>query len=284
LQCYTNAKPLNPPAVFGYDCASGVDVSLKIAIVSDIHAGSDNEFVKGTLSFELLEEALSHLVSQHPDILVDLGDRTNDDHVYDLVKHLEKLNQLFSKMPAPRHHLLGNHDFLHPAMQQKYLGRTFENHAVQLDGWQLIFLSAFDGSVNGTLTTSDLSWLEQTLATTTLPAVVFTHQPLDGQPVTGNLLFEAFPHWLHSQNHERARAILEASKKVHLVISGHGHWTHLENVNGINYLTLDSFVPSAKTGDALGFYSLLELNATELCLRTFGRESLEFRFSINESQ
>jgi 3',5'-cyclic-AMP phosphodiesterase len=257
-------------------------VSLKVAIVSDIHAGSDNEFIKGTLSFDLLREALTHLTSEKPDVLVDLGDRTNDDHVYDLVKHLEKLGKIFSSFSAPRHHLLGNHDFLHPVMQRKYLGCNLENHTLELEGWQLVFLNAFDGSVNGKIKQQDLMWLEQTLALSILPAVIFTHQPIDGQDVKGNVLFEPFPHGLHSEGHEHARAILEASKKVCLVMSGHGHWTHLELVAGIPYLTLDSFVPSAMLNHATSFYSLLELNDSEIRLRTFGRESLEFNFSINE--
>jgi 3',5'-cyclic-AMP phosphodiesterase len=145
-----------------------------------------------------------------------------------------------------------------------------------------VFLNAFDGSVNGKIKQQDLMWLEQTLALSILPAVIFTHQPIDGQDVKGNVLFEPFPHGLHSEGHEHARAILEASKKVCLVMSGHGHWTHLELVAGIPYLTLDSFVPSAMLNHATSFYSLLELNDSEIRLRTFGRESLEFNFSINE--
>lgn len=256
-------------------------MSLKIAIVSDIHAGSDNEFIKGTLSFDLLREALSHLATEKPDYLVDLGDRTNDDHVYELVKHLNKLGKLFANFSAPRQHLLGNHDFLHPAMQSKYLGFTFGNASLELGAWQLVFLNAFDGSVSGKITDQDLIWLEQTLAASRLPAIIFTHQPLDGQDVKGNVLFEPFPHWLHSEGHEKARAILEASKKVQLVLSGHGHWTHLEHIKGIYYLTLDSFVPSAKTSNATAFYSLLELKDKDINLCTFGRESLEFKFMVN---
>ena len=96
-------------------------MSLKIAIVTDIHAGSDNAYIKGTLSFDLLKQALAHLAQESPDLLIDLGDRSNDDHPYDIFKHLEKMGAMFQKFPAPRHHLLGNHDFLHPAMQHKYL-------------------------------------------------------------------------------------------------------------------------------------------------------------------
>ncbi len=253
-------------------------VSLKIAITTDIHAGSDNAYIKGTLSFDLLEQALVDLSKHSPDLLVDLGDRSNDDHPYDIFKHLEKLKGLFSSFPAPRHHLLGNHDFLHPAMQQKFLSCDLENHALEQDGWQLVFLYAFDGAVSGKLTENDLVWLQKTLSSSKLPAIVFTHQPLDGQAATINELFKEFPQWVHSENHEKARAILEASGKVQLVLSGHVHQTHLETVSGIPYLTLDSLVPSALRDDMRACYSLLELSQSEIRLQTFGRDSKVFIF------
>jgi 3',5'-cyclic-AMP phosphodiesterase len=254
-------------------------MSLKIAIVTDIHAGSDNAYIKGTLSFELLEQALADLSTHSPDLLIDLGDRSNDDHVYDLLKYLEKLKNVFSSFAAPRHHLLGNHDFLHPAMQHKYLGSSLENHALEQEGWQLIFFYAFDGSVSGKLTEDDLEWLQKTLASNRFPAIVFTHQPLDGQPGTINDLFKDVPHWVHVENHEKARAILEASGKVQLVLSGHVHQTHLETIANIHYLTLDSLVPSSIKNETQALYSLLELSQSDIRLQTFGRESNVFIFS-----
>jgi 3',5'-cyclic AMP phosphodiesterase CpdA len=254
-------------------------VSVKVAIVTDIHAGSDNAYIKGTLSFDLLQQALTDLQRYSPDLLVDLGDRSNDDHVYDLVNYLQKLGPMFSGFPAPRQHLLGNHDFLHPAMQQKYLGSWPENTSLELGAWHLVFLNAFDGSVNGTLTPSDLDWLEATLCSKNLPTVVFTHQPLDGQPGTINELFKDFPHWVHTEHHQRAREVLEASGKVQLVLSGHVHQTHLETVSGIHYVTLDSLVPSARDEGGGACYALLELDQNHIQLQTFGKQARSFVFS-----
>jgi 3',5'-cyclic AMP phosphodiesterase CpdA len=252
-------------------------VSAKIAIITDIHAGSDNDYIKGTLSFDLLEKTLFDLQQYSPDLLVDLGDRSNDDHVYELITYLEKLGAMFARFPAPRQHLLGNHDFLHPAMQQKYLGSLPGNASLELGGWHLVFLNAFDGSVNGSLTQSDLNWLQMTLAKD-LPSILFTHQPLDGQPGTINELFKDFPQWVHTENHQKARDIMEASGNVQLVISGHVHQTHLETVSGIHYLTLDSLVPSARDNHCGGCYALLELNQSDIQIQIFGKQEKRFVF------
>ena len=76
----------------------------------------------------------------------------------------------------------------------------------------------------------------------------------------------------------RAREILQNSGKVKLVLSGHVHQTHLETLAGINYLTLDSLVPSALGDDTTASYALLELSKHEIRLQTFGRDSKQFVF------
>ena len=141
-----------------------------------------------------------------------------------------------------------------------------------------MFLNAFDGSVSGKLTEQDLVWLENTLASSAFPAVIFTHQPIDGQVGTINDLFKEFPHWVHAENHDKAREILQNSGKVKLVLSGHVHQTHLETLAGINYLTLDSLVPSALGDDTTASYALLELSKHEIRLQTFSRDSKQFIF------
>lgn len=253
---------------------------IKLAIVNDLHAGSDTQFVRGSLSFALLEQTLKELTLHKPDLLIDLGDRSNDDHPYELFKYLERLGNMFSAFPAPRVHMLGNHDFLHPVLQHTYLGSKLDNQVLQLQGWQFIFLNAFDGSVNGAFTRQDLNWLEQCLKDHTSPAILFTHQPIDEQNARDNALFAEFPHWLHSKGSQDVRAMLEAYGKVPLVISGHGHWTHLETLSGINYLTLDAFVPSALSDDTRASYALLEIDHAAIRVQIVGRKSQRFIFHL----
>jgi 3',5'-cyclic-AMP phosphodiesterase len=251
-------------------------VSLTIGIITDIHAGFDNEYIRGSLALELVDEALDALVLENPSILIELGDRTNDDSLEIRRGNVAELGKRFSALSIPRHHLLGNHDFLPRDEQEQLLNTQLKNHSVVIEGWQLIFLYTFNGTVEGNLTNDNLDWLEQTLASNELPTIVFTHQPLDGVPTKGNILFDAIPHYLTPAGHEKARAIIEASGKVKLAINGHTHWNHLEHVNGISYLSLTAVTPLVQNKEATTAYSVLMLDDNAITVKVFGREPAEF--------
>jgi 3',5'-cyclic-AMP phosphodiesterase len=252
-------------------------MSLTIGIITDIHAGLDNQYIKGSIALNLFDEALDALLQENPAMLVELGDRTNDDSLEIRRSNVHYLGTRFSSLTLPRHHLLGNHDFLPRDEQEKLLTTQFANHSVDIEGWHLIFLYTFNGTVEGGLTQEDLAWLEQTLASSAFPAVVFTHQPLDGIPTQGNILFDAIPHYLTPTGHEKARAIIEASGKVKLAINVHTHWNHLERVNGISYLSLTAVTPLMQSREATTAYAILTLNDTTVTVNVYGREPAEFR-------
>jgi 3',5'-cyclic-AMP phosphodiesterase len=251
-------------------------MSLKIGIITDIHAGLDNDYIKGSVALKLFGEALEELRLEHPSLLVELGDRTNDDSLEIRRNNVAELGKQFNSFSIPRHHLLGNHDFLPRAEQELLLNTKLENHSSVVEGWQLIFLYTFNGTVEGGLTQSDLNWLEQTLASSSSPAIVFSHQPLDGIPTKGNSLFDAIPHYLTPVGHEKARAMMEASGKVKLAINGHTHWNHLEKINGISYLSVTAVTPLVQSKEATTAYSVLTLDDNAIHIKVHGREPAEF--------
>jgi 3',5'-cyclic-AMP phosphodiesterase len=248
----------------------------KIAIVTDIHAGLDNDYIQGSLALGLLDEALAELATHEPDLLAELGDRTNDDSLEIRLNNLSELSKRFSALSIPRHHLLGNHDFLPVSEQERLLATTLHNHSVVAGGWQLVFLYTFvSGTVTGGVSEEDLGWLEQTLAENTLPKIIFSHQPLDGVPTQGNLLFDAVPHYLTPNNAEKVRAILEKSNVV-LSVNGHTHWNRLERINGISYLHLNAVTPLLQNTNKTTAYSLLTLDGKGVSVNVFGRDPAEF--------
>jgi hypothetical protein len=136
--------------------------------------------------------------------------------------------------------------------------------------------SYVEGTVEGGLSDEDLAWLEHTLASSTLPTIIFTHQPLDGIPTKGNILFDSIPHYLTPAGHEKARAIMEASGKVKLAVNGHTHWNHLERINGISYLHLTAVTPLVQGKEATTAYSVLTLDDNGITVKVYGREPAEF--------
>jgi hypothetical protein len=139
------------------------------------------------------------------------------------------------------------------------------------------------GTVTGGLSGEDLQWLEQTLAENDLPKIIFTHQPLDGIPTKGNVLFDAIPHYLMPTGSDKARAILEKSGKVMLAVNGHTHWNRLEYVGGIAYLHLTAVTPLVQNQTKTTAYSVLTLDDAEVTVKVYGREPAEFYITKDSS-
>ena len=250
-------------------------VSSTVALVTDVHHGSDSEYIRGTLALPLLENALEEIAARRPALLVDLGDRVNDAEPELALAALAEVAACFSRLDVPRQHLLGNNDVTERREQETMLGGPLGNRSLERAGWQLVLLDTFDGSVEGELTPETLVWLERTLALNDLPAVVFSHQPLDGQPLPGNAFFGGnYAHQAHPRGHKAARRVLERSGKVKLAISGHAHWNHAVTVGETIYVTLAAVVPHVRDDeDEDGWYGLLTLGDTlrlEVCRCTSG--------------
>lgn len=254
-------------------------MSLTVALISDVHHGSDSEYVRGSAALPLLEKALEEIAGWSPALLVDLGDRVNDTEPEKARARLAEVASRFRELRVPRCHLLGNHDVAERHEQARVLKTSLGNRSLELGGWQLIFLDTFDESVEGVLSAQTLSWLERTLATDDRPAIIFSHQPLDGRPLSGNPFFGGdHHHQAHPRGHRAAHRIMARSNKVKLAVSGHAHWNYSVMVGGVCYLTLAALVPYAQGKDEGGSYGLLTLGDDALRFEVYRCGSQKCRF------
>ena len=83
---------------------------LRIAIISDIHFGSDHGTKQCSRGDALFEHFANWLTGADVDLCVDLGDRIcSVDRETDL-SLMSQVARWFKQLPVPRSHLLGNHD------------------------------------------------------------------------------------------------------------------------------------------------------------------------------
>lgn len=239
---------------------------LKLVVVTDIHNGRNSLTKRGTQALELMGEVARLVDQERPDLLIDLGDRITDtDPATDLAS-LASLAERFRAFPVPARHLLGNHDVVNLTEQDnvEQLGHEMHSTSIDINGWHLVFWQAnVDIQLHSPLelTQEDLKWLREDLAATTLPAVVFTHVPLDGASMTGNYYFEASPQLAGYTNVGQAQQIISEAGNVAACIAGHVHWNNISRICGIPYLSLQSLTESFTTqGQATGGASLIELS------------------------
>ena len=246
-------------------------MTVRIAIITDLHHGRDTGKVRGPEALELLSKIVGQIHQLEPDAVIELGDRLTDENPPTDRSRLLELAHEFKRLPYPRHHISGNHDMLPKAEQEAILGANLGNHTAEFQHWTLVFLDSYDGTTGGLLSGQTLTWLEETLQNSKTPVVVFSHQPLHGQWLEGNPYFESeYREHACAKGAKQARAIIEQSGKVRLCVSGHAHWFDQRIVAGIPYLTLLGPTESHwSDGLACGAWSLLELGET-IQLEQFG--------------
>ena len=256
--------------------------SLRLAIVTDIHHGATRFTKLGEFALPMLEGFRARVSEGGFDLVVDLGDRiTNADHDTDL-DLMHDVESAFSRLDTPRQHLLGNHDlhYLSVAENEAVLGRTLASHSIDLSGRHLVFWQHdLSGSFGDSLLPSpaDLDWLRADLASTTLPAVIFTHVPLNGGAMTGNFYFHNNAPSATLSHAAEARQIIETAGNVVLCIAGHVHWNDSSTIDGIRYLTLQSLTESFTTqGEASGAWAEIEIGDQNVLWRAHGGDPLRY--------
>jgi len=137
-------------------------------------------------------------------------------------------------------HVLGNHDTdggYRREQALEYYGSPGRYYSQDLHGLHLVVLDGNDpdGKRGYPCNVNDdqLAWLENDLKATSLPTLIFIHQPID-----------AFDQHVRSASKVRdvlARANKEAGfKKVLFVFSGHAHLDYVKESDGIPHVQINS--------------------------------------------
>ena len=206
--------------------------------LSDTHivAATHQEF-HGVNTYETLSRAITQIthLDSPPAFVIFTGDLINDDdpQSYRVLKHLT------DQLPVPTYFAMGNHDLRQP-FRQVFLGEqspgstpyyyTFE--AVQ---YRFIVLdSLVEGEVGGALDTTQLAWLDATLAAAPLrPTILFVHHP----PVPTGI------DWLDAHTIANSIELLEVLARhgqIRRVFFGHVHMPLHVTVRGVQFTSVPS--------------------------------------------
>jgi HAD superfamily hydrolase (TIGR01450 family) len=263
-----------------------MEQSLRIALLADIHHGRFTEAKDGPHAIGLLKTSLDEIAAVEPHVIIDLGDWINDlDPATDLRLTREVL-KAFESISIPLVHLLGNHDQNNLGVDEigRTLGMPLVHRSMDLLGWHLIFwLGDSRRYPKGFLARPpDLAWLETDLASTNLPAIIFTHIPFDDGSMAGNYYFERAPVGAAGYGNAAAvRAVVERSEKVVLVVAGHVHWNAINTIDGIHYLTIQSLSETFTTHpDPAGAWALLTVWTDRFHARIHGKDWASFTLPL----
>ncbi len=255
-----------PPAALA---AARKPAKLRFGMVTDLHYADADP--RGTRFYRQsrtkLAEAVQRLTARAPHFAIELGDFKDQGHPpreAQTVEFLKTIEAEFQKFPVPVYHVPGNHDFDNISLQLylaniRNAGRPAARSWYSFDsqGLHCIVLDnnfrsdgrhydhgRFDWK-DANLPPEELDWLKADLAGTNNPALVFSHQLLDG----------AGPVFV--KNAPAVRSILEESDRVLAVFQGHHHPGRYSRIHGIHYYTLKAMVEGS--GPENNSYALVEV-------------------------
>jgi hypothetical protein len=203
------------------------------------------------------------------DFLIELGDLIDngtDAGEEAALEHLDTIEDVYKKYDGPRYHVLGNHD-MDKISKQQFLSHV-ENTGIKKEasyysfdskGIHFVVLDAcftssgepYDhgkfGWKDANIPPKEMEWLQQDLAATSEPVIVFVHQLLDGEG----------GHYVN--NAAEVRQILQQDKGVLAVFQGHNHGGHYSHIEGIHYYTLKAMVEGS--GEQNNSYAIVDLHA-----------------------
>lgn len=262
-------------------------MTLRIAVVADIHHGSPSHTKRGDTALPLMARFADWTNTEAPDLVLDLGDRISDvDEATDLQLEAE-VAEAFKAVNAPVYHVCGNHDrdHLSVAQNEEILGQSLKSEVLDFADWQVVLWRADakicrDPERRGfQLPETDLLWLSRTIQNAQKPTLVVSHVPVSGHAQTGNYYFQRNPEFSRYPETDRVRSVLAQAKVPVACLAGHVHWNTVTTVDGIPHLTQQSLTESFTTqGKPAESWGLLTLSDT-VHWQVLGKDPFEARVS-----
>ena len=266
-------------------------MDLTFALVSDLHFGPEASYRgklrKLTAQAAPLARAFVERMRDHvrPDLVVNLGDDIEDESPEADRARYSECQSILSSGPAELVNVAGNHDTVH--LSEADLGAIWGRdgalyYSLDRGGVHLVVLHTrerkdHDVSVGD----AQLAWLAQDLAANPGPTIVLMHHSAADQDLVGNRWFEGSPHICLVRERRTIRRLLEAHGDVRAVFNGHLHWNHLDVINGIPYVTLQSLVENLDDdapGRAAAAHAVVRASEKRIVVEVAGAERARYQF------
>jgi 3',5'-cyclic-AMP phosphodiesterase len=264
-----------------------------VGIVTDLHFGPEALY-EGKLrkmshhAAELTRAFVRAMNDEvHPDLVVNLGDDVEDEsRAADLARYGE-CQSILRTAKAPVVNVAGNHDVVN--MNRDDLTRMWHRagplyYALDHGGWHFVVLHTIESTDSGIhLPHEQLGWLEADLTATALPAIVFMHHSASEQDFDDSRWFRGRPDSALVKERRELRRILAASGKVKAVFNGHVHRNHLDVIDGIPYVTVQSLIENVDDdapGRPAAASAVVRLSPERIVVRVRGNDPAAYQVEL----
>jgi Icc protein len=268
-----------------------MDSTLTLALISDLHFGPEASFGgklrKLTAQAAPLARAFVERMNKtvKPDLVVNLGDDIEDESPEADRARYGECQSILRGAEAELVNVAGNHDTIQLAESElrAIWGREGElYYALDRGGFHLVVLHTRERKDHDvSVGEAQLAWLTADLAANRGPTIVLMHHSAADQDLTGNRWFEGSPHICLVRERRALRRLFEEHGDVRAVFNGHLHWNHLDVINGIPYVTLQSLIENLDDdapGRAAAAHAIVRASTKRIVVEVMGAERARYQF------
>jgi len=269
------------------------EVMLTVALIADIHVGP-RAYFDGQLrklshqALELTQHFVERMRQQiKPDLVVNLGDAIEDESPEVDQQRYGQALELLAQAPGKLVHVAGNHDRIN--LDDAALRRAWGMpppgplyYSFDLGFVHFVVLCSHERADRDVrLDRDQLGWLAADLGSTARPTVVLVHHSAADQDLSGNRWFAHAPELCLIEQRRELRALLRRSGKVMAVFNGHLHWNHLDLIDAIPYVTVQSVVENVRDdepGLAAAAHAVVRITPKRMLVELGGVEPARYQF------
>lgn len=247
---------------------------LRAVVITDIHYGFDIKDKLGSKAPRLMEVFVKAVNKYAPDCVIDMGDRISARSKDDDRHYMKSLKAHYNKLAAPVYTVIGNHDirYLERDENERIMGTPAHSYGKDIGDCHLVIWNPKyrAGATGIELEQTDIEWLESHLAKIAKPVILFSHVPLDNEGDEGLEPVSRYFFWTQGA---QVRKIMEDSGNVILCMAGHRHRDCHKEINGIHYVTQQSFTNQWREHYRIPSrtFSFLELDDDKITIRLEGK-------------
>lgn len=266
---------------------------LRFGVVTDEHFGPEARFGgklrKLTARAPELAAAFAAKMREQvrPDFVVNLGDCIEDESPEADLERYRACLDVLGSAGVELVNVAGNHDRIHldDATLRRVWGLSGEGvlyRSFDRGGVHFVVLATTETKdVSVRIDGEQLAWLEADLASTTHPTIVLMHHSAAEQDLRGNRWFDKRPHLCLVKERKRLRQLLAKYGRTRLVLNGHLHWNHLDLIDGIPYVTLQSLVENVEDdapGRAAAAHAVVRVGERRIVVEVEGAQPCRYQF------
>lgn len=267
--------------------------ALTFALISDLHFGPqarfDGKLRKLTEQAEALTRAFVARMNDEvkPDLVVNLGDDIEDESPSaDQARYAECVG-ILRGAKAELVNVAGNHDVVHlpSAFLRAAWGLPPEGplySSFDRGGFHFVVLHTRERKdLDVSVGQEQLEWLAADLAAHPAPTIGLMHHSAADQELRGNRWFEGRPHICLVRERRAIRELFADHGDVRAVFNGHLHWNHLDLIDGIPYVTVQSLVENLDDdapGRPAAAHAVVRVTDKRIVVELEGAEHARYQF------